>query len=76
MAGGSVGGSATRQPPTSEAWNLAQKGTSARLGPELTSSLNDLMRSKLEKLSLDALLNVAAAAGLKLQIELKDVKAA
>ena len=38
--------------------------------------LNDLMRGKLDKFSLDALVNIAAAAGFRLHIELEDVKAA
>jgi predicted XRE-type DNA-binding protein len=33
-------------------------------------------RGKLDKLSLDALVNIAAAAGFRLHIELEDVKAA
>jgi predicted XRE-type DNA-binding protein len=38
--------------------------------------LNDLMRGKLDKFSLDALVNIAAAASFRLHIELEDVKAA
>jgi predicted XRE-type DNA-binding protein len=57
------------------AWKVTQEEASARLG--LTRPrLNDLMRGKLEKFSLDALVNVAAAAGFKLHIELEDTKAA
>jgi predicted XRE-type DNA-binding protein len=56
-------------------WNLTQEDAAARLG--LTRPrLNDLMRGKLDKFSLDALVNIAAAAGFKLHIELEDVKAA
>jgi predicted XRE-type DNA-binding protein len=56
------------------AWSLTQEQAAARLA--LTRPrLNDLMRGKLEKFSLDALVNIAAAAGLKLHIELEDVKA-
>jgi len=56
-------------------WNLTQEEAAARLG--LTRPrLNDLMRGKLDKFSLDALVNIAAAAGFRLHIELEDVKAA
>lgn len=56
-------------------WNLTQQDAAARLG--LTRPrLNDLMRGKLDKFSLDALVNIAAAAGFRLRIELEDVKAA
>ena len=55
------------------AWNVPQDSAAARLG--LTRPrLNDLMRGKLDKFSLDALVNIASAAGLVLRIEL--VKAA
>ena len=56
-------------------WNLTQEDAAARLG--LTRPrLNDLMRGKLDKFSLVALVNIAAAAGFRLHIELEDVKAA
>lgn len=56
-------------------WNLTQEDAAARIG--LTRPrLNDLMRGKLDKFSLDALVNIAAAAGFRLHIELEDVKAA
>ena len=56
-------------------WNLTQEDAAARLG--LTRPrLNDLMRGKLGKFSLDALVNIAAAAGFRLHIELEDVQAA
>lgn len=56
-------------------WNLTQEDAAVRLG--LTRPrLNDLMRGKLDKFSLDALVNIAAAAGFRLHIELEDVKAA
>jgi predicted XRE-type DNA-binding protein/phage-related protein len=58
-----------------KAWNLTQEQAAVRLG--LTRPrLNDLMRGKLDKFSLDALVNIAAAAGFKLHIELEDAKAA
>jgi len=56
-------------------WNVTQEDAATRLG--LTRPrLNDLMRGKLEKFSLDALVNIAAAAGFKLHIRLEEVKAA
>jgi predicted XRE-type DNA-binding protein len=49
-----------------KAWNLTQEDAAARL--DLTRPrLNDLMRGKLDKFSLDALVNIATAAGFKLQ---------
>jgi predicted XRE-type DNA-binding protein len=58
-----------------KAWNITQEKAATRLG--LTRPrLNDLMRGKLGKFSLDALVNIAAAAGFKLHIRLKDAKAA
>jgi predicted XRE-type DNA-binding protein len=57
------------------AWSLTQEEAAARLG--LTRPrLNDLMRGKLDKFSLDALVNIAAAAGFRLHIELEEMKAA
>lgn len=56
-------------------WNLTQEDAAGRLG--LTRPrLNDLMRGKLDKFSLDALVNIAAAAGFRLHIKLEDVRAA
>jgi len=54
---------------------LTQEEAAARLGVT-RPRLNDLMRGKLDKFSLDALVNIAAAAGFRLRIELEDVKAA
>ena len=52
-------------------WDMSQEKAAARLG--LTRPrLNDLMRGKLDKFSLDALVNVAAAAGFALRIEVDD----
>jgi predicted XRE-type DNA-binding protein len=57
------------------AWNMTQEEAAARLG--LTRPrISDLMCGKLEKFSLDALVNIAAAAGFKLHIEIEEVKAA
>jgi predicted XRE-type DNA-binding protein len=58
-----------------KAWDLTQEEAAARLGVT-RPRLNDLMRGKLEKFSLDALVNIAAAAGFRLHIELEDVQAA
>lgn len=55
-----------------KAWNVPQDQAARRLG--LTRPrLNDLLRGKLDKFSLDALVNIAAAAGFKLHIQLEDV---
>jgi predicted XRE-type DNA-binding protein len=58
-----------------KAWDLTQEEAAARLGVT-RPRLNDLMRGKLDKFSLDALVNIAAAAGFRLHIALEDVKAA
>jgi predicted XRE-type DNA-binding protein len=55
--------------------SLTQEEAAARLG--LTRPrLNDLMRGKLDKFSLDALVNIAATAGFRLHIALEDMRAA
>lgn len=52
-------------------WDLPQDQAAARLS--LTRPrLNDLLRGKLDKFSLDALVNIAAAAGFRLEIRLQD----
>ncbi|MFH6781476.1 MULTISPECIES: helix-turn-helix domain-containing protein [Methylobacterium] len=52
-------------------WDLPQEQAAARLG--LTRPrLNDLMRGKLDQFSLDALVNIATAAGFVLRIHLED----
>ncbi len=56
-------------------WDLPQETAAARLG--LTRPrLNDLLRGKLDKFSLDALVNIAGAAGFKLHIQLENTEAA
>lgn len=56
-------------------WNVSQDQAAARLG--LTRPrLNNLLRGKLDKFSLDALVNIAAAAGLKLHIHVDSTEAA
>lgn len=58
-----------------KAWNLTQEDAAARLGVT-RPRLNDLMRGKLDKFSLDALVNIAATAGFKPHIALEAGKAA
>ena len=50
-----------------QSWNLPQEAAAARLGIT-RPRLNDLLRGKLGKFSLDALVNLATAAGLVLEI--------
>ena len=58
---------------TVAAWGLTQAAIAKRLG--LTQPrLNDLLRGRITKFSLDALINVATAAGLVVRVEV--VKAA
>lgn len=52
-------------------WNLSQEAAAARLGIT-RPRLNDLLRGKLAKFSLDALVNLAAAAGLDFEIRVAD----
>ena len=52
-----------------------EAAAAARLGVT-RPRLNDLMRGKLDKFSLDALVNIAAAAGFRLHIALEDAQAA
>jgi predicted XRE-type DNA-binding protein len=50
-----------------KSWSLPQEAAAARLGIT-RPRLNDLLRGKLGKFSLDALVNLATAAGLTLEI--------
>lgn len=50
-------------------WNLSQDAAATRLGVT-RPRLNDLLRGKLGKFSLDALVNLTASAGLALKIEI------
>ncbi len=52
-------------------WELPQQAAATCLGVT-RPRLNDLMRGKLGKFSLDALVNLATAAGLSLQIGIAD----
>ena len=54
-----------------EAWGLHQEEAATRLG--LTRPrLNDLLRGKLAKFSLDALVNIAASAHLDIEIRVRE----
>ena len=48
-------------------WGLTQNAAAARLGVT-RPRLNDLLRGKISKFSLDALVNLATAAGLTLEV--------
>lgn len=50
-----------------ESWGVTQEVAAGRLGIT-RPRLNDLLRGKLGKFSLDALVNLTAAAGLKIEI--------
>jgi predicted XRE-type DNA-binding protein len=52
-------------------WDLPQEAAAARLGIT-RPRLNDLLRGKMSKFSLDALVNLAATAGLTLEIRIAD----
>ena len=52
-----------------KSWGLPQEAAAARLGIT-RPRLNDLLRGKLGKFSLDALVNLATAAGLALEIRI------
>ena len=51
-----------------ESWNLTQGVAATRLGIT-RPRLNDLLQGKLEKFSLDALVNLATASGLVLEMK-------
>jgi predicted XRE-type DNA-binding protein len=50
-----------------QSWNLTQNAAAGRLGIT-RPRLNDLLQGKLGKFSLDALVNLATAAGLTLEM--------
>jgi len=55
-----------------KSWSVSQEDAAKRLG--LTrGGLNDLLHGRLDKFSLDALVNIATAAGFSLHIELAEV---
>ncbi len=52
-----------------ESWKISQTEAAGRLG--LTQPrLNDLLRGRIDKFSLDALINLAASAGLAVRLEI------
>ncbi|MCT8003994.1 XRE family transcriptional regulator [Sphingomonas sanguinis] len=53
------------------AWDLPQEAAATRLGIT-RPRLNDLLRGKLGKFSLDALVNLATASGLTLEIRIAE----
>ncbi|MCA6269914.1 helix-turn-helix domain-containing protein, partial [Phenylobacterium sp.] len=52
-------------------WNISQEAAATRLGIT-RPRMNDLLQGKLGKFSLDALVNLATAAGLRLEIRIAD----
>jgi len=54
-----------------KSWGLPQEAAAARLAVT-RPRLNDLLRGKLAKFSLDALVNLTAAAGLTLEIRVSE----
>lgn len=54
-----------------KSWNLPQEAAAARLAIT-RPRLNDLLRGKLGKFSLDALVNLTTAAGLTLELTVTD----
>lgn len=58
-----------------QAWGLPQEAAAARLGIT-RPRLNDLLRGKLAKFSLDALVNLVTAAGLTLEIRVSEAGSA
>jgi predicted XRE-type DNA-binding protein len=53
---------------TVDTWEVTQAAAAKRLG--LTQPrMNDLMRGRINKFSLDALINLAAQAGLSIRVE-------
>jgi predicted XRE-type DNA-binding protein len=53
-----------------ESWNVNQTEAARRLGVT-QPRLNDLMRGRLDKFSLDALINLASPAGLSVRLEIR-----
>jgi predicted XRE-type DNA-binding protein len=54
-----------------ENWNLTQTEAAKRLGIS-QPRLNDLLKGKLSKFSLDALVSLAVAAGLQVELHIKE----
>ncbi|KGF62069.1 helix-turn-helix domain-containing protein [Pseudomonas lutea] len=58
-----------------QGWNMSQREAAARL--HVTQPrLNDLLKGKIDKFSLDALVNMLTGANLKIQIEVTECSAA
>ena len=53
------------------AWNVSQQAAATRLGIT-RPRLNDLLRGKLGKFSLDALVNLAVGAGLTFEVRIAE----
>ena len=51
-----------------EAWNVTQAEAAQRLGIN-QPRVNDLLRGRIDKFSLDALMNLAARAGLSVRVK-------
>ncbi|KGB53352.1 XRE family transcriptional regulator [Sphingopyxis sp. LC81] len=54
-----------------KAWNLSQEAAASRLGIT-RPRLNDLLRGKIDKFSLDALVNLVSAAGLHIEMRVAE----
>jgi predicted XRE-type DNA-binding protein len=54
-----------------ESWHVSQSEAARRLGVT-QPRLNDLMRGRLDRFSLDALINLAGPAGLTVHLEIGD----
>ena len=55
---------------TVERWNVTQKAAAARLGIS-QPRLNDLLKGRISKFSLDALVDLATKAGLSVTVKVK-----
>lgn len=53
-------------------WDLSQAESAQRIGVT-QPRLNDLLRGRIDKFSLDALVNMVARAGLQLQVDVREV---
>jgi predicted XRE-type DNA-binding protein len=54
-----------------ESWKVSQTEAARRLGVT-QPRLNDLMRGRLDKFSLDALINLAGPAGLTVRLQIRE----
>jgi predicted XRE-type DNA-binding protein len=60
---------------TAETWSLSQTAAAARLGVT-QPRLNDLVRNRINKFSLDALVTLASRAGLTVRLDVETPAAA